>query len=383
MNIYQIGEVVVHLHDQPDDDYTVEARAGYTEYMYSQETRWANSQYTTKTASVQKKGLLYAECGFTIEEHLSLLQRLVGHPLPIIGYYDPRCRDGVSQCACTSDPGQLIWFETFGTLNKVTKNYRAGSGQVADVTLDIQYRQQWELLNRYTWDWRERPTLISSFEDLPTTADEAKALLHPYPGVEQLYSCGRSRCHEWYRRRWNANPYLKVINNPAYWTYEADQNLNGNYPVQRVALTWQATPYSGSVLFHPYLYSYPHKPVYIFKNLPTTGTITITIQRDNATYGYITTVSTFDLAALNTDLLAASLSAISATTDWLVTGDVFKRPGYLLRTVTTTPVVLDAPRPEGDLQGAWAGFLGVGSNAITIAAPAGVEVALQASPRKL
>lgn len=383
MNIFQIGEVPVHFHDHPEDDYSVSSRGRYTEYMYSQETRWSNSQWVSDVGQMTKRGTLIAECGFSLEDTIASLQRICGHPLPIIGYFDPRCRDGVSECACEADQGQLIWMESFGVLETVKKIYRKGQGQVADVELVIQFRQNWELLNRLVWEWSPRPQ-SPPFVDFGFVPEEILPLLHPYPDVNAVYTCGKAHCFQWLRRRWvTTKPYARIINSPDWWSYEAEDNLNVLYADPRFTTGWEATPYSGSPAFHPFLYSYPHKPVYIFRNLPTAGDIVIQIQRDNAPYDYINTTSTISLSDLNADLLAASLSALDSGTDWLVLGDVYKKPGYLIRNVGSTYDVLNAPRPEGVLEGAWAGFMATGSNLVTITAPSGVEVALQVTPRKL
>ena len=388
IHIYQVGEVVVELFDYSEDDYSVTARGRSVEYMHSQEVRWPNTQWISEVGVLRRRGVLYSTCGLSVHEMVARMQGIAGKPLPVIGYFNPACNDDLSPCDCEDSGDQMVWVETTGRLRAPVVNWRGGQGKVADITIEIEYNQQWELMNRYTWAWRSYPIVADDLDVFGFTANSAKALAEPYPTASMVLS--DYNCHAWYRRRWSGYPNAAFLINPDWWTYEADYALAPNFPVQRFAVGWDNAPQAYSVSFDPNVWNMPPRPIYAFTNLPDNGNILISVERENPPYNTLNnpiyTVSTISLDTLSEELDDLGLDPL-ASDDIIYMGHMHRMPGVLVRPGISpgTYDFLEIPRPDGSsLNGPWAGFLGPGANEITVSVSAGSpQVALQVTPRKL
>lgn len=144
--------------------------------------------------------------------------------------------------------------------------------------------------------------------------------------------------------------------------------LRDTYPSTGYCLPWTSDGQSYWVGSDPAVWNAVPLSLYAFRDLSTSGILSVTVTRQKSAWETEERVSTIDLADLNTAM--ASYGGISTADDVIVLGDYYRPPGFIVRAGTQ---VIEDVFPRTDVSVPF-GRLGVGVNKVVID-PGGAELA--------
>jgi hypothetical protein len=365
IHFYQIGDLAFHMEHQVDASSELKSRGRATELLWSPEIARPNSQYLHESRQRTIRGTLRGNCAKNANAYLQHLKSLVGLPTDLIGYVivdeanapcsDCACACGMAGCGC-----RLLWLHNRGVINGVRLNGDDAERDYPELEITLEHDLYWEPINRYFWHWQA--DTYSPFKAWGTVLPYSTGL-QPYPTCENLFA-GCAPCRVFARKVY-ADADLGLDPD----LHQADiANHMLNYPDIGLTRAWSAGNKAYRVQVNRDLWGAPPSSFYAFRKLPTTGSITITVQQVQGTWRAGTTSATLNLATLNASLAAKGYTGISPT-DVLYLGDVEKRPGFIKRGT----VKIDNPRPEIIHTGFHVGMLQPGRNEIQITVPSGAE----------
>lgn len=365
LHIFQVGNVVIDVYEQQwhglrttvaDDKAVAVTNSPYF--------LWPSSEYRLKPTSVEIEGEVLSD-GRTYNQKVNLLRRMKGIPVEIIAWEVlDCCHEG--GCGChTSSYAPIIWYSNYGVLTSVeeTSSHR----KFPTVSLSLVVGAFWQPINRYYWSWQtEDPDYFSGVglrpaashiytPSLSTTYTPINygSYMHQYPGAFEIH------------QKWG---WKRVLNDeityydPNLWE-KFLSNLTDNFPLAS-ARSWD-TAFSYDVDVDESLWNAPPLSLYAVSNLPTTGELTITVERLNSQNMKVTEVTTVDLGQLYFDLYFASAYY---RTNTLIIGDLRRKPGFVVMDdeVGGSPTIVSDIYPYTTFPGLWPGMLSPGRNRVTI-----------------
>lgn len=368
--LYQIGDVAIHLHGQlfKAADHAGAGKA--TQLLWSHEFRWPNRQYKPELRRQTISGLLLGDCTWRADQLYERLQRLVDVPTDIIGYVDISCCNDIGCCACQNSGGcNLVWYQNYGVLRSVKITNRDDNSAI-DIAIEIEYGAYWQPLSRYFWEWGSyignppRPAA-------PTTP-YSRAIV-PYPRCSTIFGdC--NECNQFKRRIYTDQ---NVGYDPGLWVAEVCQLAPG-YVIPGVAESWVTGHIAKNYWNDPSVWNAPILSVYAFRNLPQTGTLSITVQRSNGVWENISESTTIDLANVSGLLTEAGYGGLMST-DILYIGDLERKPGFIMR----GGAIIDTPRPAVNYPSEWPGYITPGTIKLDVSAPGSSEIAYKHAYRRM
>src|SRR5262245_57143624 len=124
IHLYQIGNVSLMLRQETWHGDELESEASFRSIFQSQSNHISFQGFVVNPVKVKVEGLLVSNKRFTASQQLQNLKRLMGQPLPLIGYFNYESRE--TEC----DDCTLIWVETFGVLQNVQAEQKEMNGLV-------------------------------------------------------------------------------------------------------------------------------------------------------------------------------------------------------------------------------------------------------------
>lgn len=359
LKLFQIGNTPIHFHQQRWHGWEAKGRSKTTEALWSHQFFFQNRQFQPDQQTLKIQSIVVDQAGRTARQQVERLKQLVDFPTTVFAY-DLHRAGALNSCACGSYGREdMMWYSNVGILNSVNED--SDSGDYIEVTLAITVNAYWTSLNRYLWSWQG-----GEFDPLypPLVTTPYENFIQQYPKI--IGEFGSSH--------WAKRPINKLIAyDPDLW---AKQHLSTGLKLETgVGATWGA----GN---HAYYgddeeWSAPPLSMYAFKNVPTSGTISIYVQRTKNVYDAVEDLTTINLTQTNTNLLAAGLAALQ-TTDILYVGDGNPKPGFIVRGGVVIEKVLSVAYPA-----AWPGQLSPGRNGVRFVLPGSTQAAYLHSNRRM
>ncbi|GEM_PF-6091693 len=266
-----------------------------------------------------------------------------------------------------SPDSKLLWLHTRGQIKDI--NTRINDRQV-DLRLDLELDAYYQPLNHMLFQIIDA---VSSHHYI-----EPQTISQPYQPSVPITP---SRLNRIFKRR--PEMFHKIIMEnwgdqfEPEW-YEALLKAPPNLPRLGFNTSWDTTENKViDIYIDKFDWGMPPIVKYIFKNIPSTGTITITVERENEIWYTETFTSTIDLSKVD-EAVTTSGHTIT-TTDKLILGDTHWMPGYVLRGNNRLTQIGDAVTRDAN---GWVGQLLPGKNRITIQVPEGVEFFVAGINRK-
>lgn len=308
--IYQIGNYRVNL--VPSSGQGVSFSAPTTFRRPSDELSGVSGEVLysmpgrpiVKAGKVKVDGALICGANITCESVDQQFRRLIangGDVVPIIGLIpaeDCVCTlCGGAGCPCCISAPEDMWLLSYGVVTEYKADYKQdygqsfGSGEL-NVSMSIDGTTYWEPLNDVEWRfWGRNKPLY------PDATGNIGKNVHPC--VAQYYG----RADQGFQKMIGLTP---VMYDPANWVQAYSYVLNRRQravlptddPTLAVVTVTSVAPFVHYVNV-PYI-NFPAQPrsMYYFSNLPTSGTITLTVSALTL-HGYtVTNTATLDLAVV-------------------------------------------------------------------------------------
>lgn len=372
VNIYQIGNLPLHLHTLHPFEGKFSATGKPTSLFWSNRVYYPSKRYISGgSRDISMTGLLLNQCNLTAEMTLARLQSMVDMELDIIGYLDLGCCSNSTCCACSGGSGcRLLWLETRGFLDSVDPKQR-DNADVVEVSIGFKHSGYWSPIHRYFWNFGGGGGFANplAMEAWTPYRDYMMAVPH----CDEIF-CDSCPCESFHKRNFED---CLLGYDPELWVAIACE-LPPFYPPVNYSTSWTTDQPKQYLTIDADLWSAPPMSVYAFRNLPDTGTIQIDVNRPEGLWGGKAETTTLDLAALNDALDDGGYTGL-LTTDIVYLGNVEKMPGFVVR----GGEMIDNPRPLPDYVGRWPGYLAPGYNTVKLTVPEGVEFAYIHEMRRL
>lgn len=391
--IYQIGNMPIHLHDQlwSSDNFKSDTKA--LDLIGSHRTLWSDAQFQPALRTTQLSGMLLGSCGMPPARVAQNLKRMVGHPVPIIGWWDDGCCGGVCPCECHGAGCVAVWVENHGIIRGVNiSNKKDGP---PEISIDVEMGDYWQPLSRIAWAWSnaftanptEYPCDCDPFADPEpiwggggpaVIRDDYWKFLAPYPRCDMLFN-NDCACEGFTYRGYSEYTML----NPLIW--EADTKFHyPGYPSTGYSQTSDVlggsspTYIDNEFVIDSGKWGAPPRSLYAFRNIIPGGTISIRVERPDGLYGKQIEWTKLDTTELHQSLIDAGWGGIR-TTDIVLLGDMDRMPGVILRDKRVLPNF----RPLPVFDGNWPGYIEPGRVRTTISMTSGGVAAFKHEWRRL
>lgn len=319
LHLYQIGRVSAHIHrDSLWTPYDNDAGSKTQSYLWSHRRSWPDTQYQPQPQTITEQGYLISSNQGNRSQLLQAYRQHVGIPTDIIAY-----DIDVGKCACACE-GELTWLHTRGVLQSVSPA-NANPHDLATIALKVDIEAYWEPLDPSFWKWETY-----------------------FPTAAQLFAF--HNCNRMFVKQKLSN--VLSVYDPAGWECTNISHAISWMPIN----TWH------EIQIDPLCWPAPPRSMYALKNLPTFGEVTINVNREVGVWGdHNQEATVIDLAATHNKLVAAGRTGLLRT-DIMIVGDVFGRPGFILRNGSIIEdVFVTAFYPAG-----WPGQISSGNSRIMI-----------------
>lgn len=363
LTVIQVGDVWLNVYPNEWHGYENNSRGRTQELAFSREHVFAFSPRLTTPRTIQMTGFVVANGGYSIAEHLSKINSVIGVETDIIAREFVDCCDDLDCCGSCGNPkgNDVIYLQTRGFLKTCRFEDQDGT-HVANMTFET--TSLWRPLNRYIWEWTTGKYPI--FYKHPETSDVWR-YLRPYPFWKDIAD---NSCKQWLfvkrvfqQDNWGLNPNI--------W-HRIHSNHRPNYVMTGQGWNWsEAMPYYQSINTGVSHFNAEPSSVYVFRRLPTSGTITITVRR---LYGNAIWEATEDITTIDTAIVSAKMVAegygVLRPSDYIYIGDISRKPLQVYRpNVGFLPIAINISYTS-ELPGS----LGLGANHLFIEADLNVSV---------
>ena len=360
--LFQIGNVNLLGHLEPGLEHDWKAIGKTTSAIDSPAVIRPASRFLTKPRSFSIKVIAYNDEFRTKDMLYQQLINITGQDTDIIAYDDLSTtvdfsRNPLSQLQYNNS--ELLWLQSRGQIREVKHSQK---GQTHEFDLKIETDPYWTPLNNILWTLLESSGGHNHYLNQQSLSAPFSPTLFPMAGaLTRMFKQRPEMFHKTMMTNWSdqfdPDWYETLIKRPSTLP------TLGNYT------DWSTDTVQIVTLFVDRdTWSIPPKTIYVFKDLPATGTISISVERETALWDTETITSTIDLATLDTAISDAGYTTLA--TDKLIVGDTHWMPGVVLRDTSKITQIADAVSRDG---GAWLGQLMPGNNRITISVPSGVE----------
>lgn len=336
--VYQLGTQRLHLwRTAIEDEPPTAIRGNSTNLTGSPYRLWSDARFLVDEPQVEFSGQVFGTFRQTSSAQIAALRRLSGYPIDVIAY------------TVESVP---VWLHTFGYITSVEPR-KPDLLEPTSVSVAVDLQSFWEPLNMLVWKFTDLS--IDPFQRRDTPI---RFVASQTPGLGRTINPRFEESERWVRLNFKTNNWLY---DPASWEVSHPQGSDskswsegGWFTIDTDADVWNAPPRS----------------LYAFRNLPTTGAITIKVVRERG-WGTEEDIVTMDLAQLDSDIGVLKK-------DIVILGDVNRLPGIVLR----NGELLDFS-PRVTYSGKfWPGYMLPGQNRLYID-PAGGQCAHQIVFRRL
>lgn len=362
LTLFQIGNTPLHGYLERRFEHDLEATGKTTTLVDSPAVLRAQSPFISKPRKFRSDVLAYTDEYRTKDMLYQQLATLIGRDTDIIAYDDMSAHVDVSrdpESRLQINTGQLLWLQTRGQITEIEPAQRDMS---FTFRVEVETDTYWMPLDPILWKTIE--ATVSNVHYLNEQSLTAPFIANKLPSARALTRMFKKRPEMFHRTimsNWGAafddDYYETRILTPANTPWQI--GIHTNWSTDAIK---QIPVYIDSSIW-----GIPPRNIYVFRNLPATGTITIQVERQNQ-YRTETITTTIDLATLDTNMTTAGYT--TTATDKLVVGDTHWSPGFMLRDSTKLIQIADAVTQNG---GDWVGQLLTGHNTITITVPSGVE----------
>ncbi len=314
-NIFQIGDVALHLHMNSVPSASREALGTSVQLQDSYKVLGSNSRRNTKIRSLSFEALLFAKGNFTESQIVQRLYNLIGIQTDIIAYDTPNTsfsRTSTCACAqCNCCPCVALWLHATGRIMKLNVQV---SGQKTTIQVDMEVITHWKSLNRVIWRVIDEGMPATPFlkDNNVTRFPSGICDAPPYPTCTDIYN---GSCFMWGKINYNDKDWLYTPS--VFGCFFCNQI---NYPETGIAQYWEHGEYTHAFFIDPRYWSFSPLDIYVFKEFNNVNQV-VTIE-NNAVQGnnpseHLTTIN-FETI---TDLYA-EFGYTYVATDRLIVGDV-------------------------------------------------------------
>ena len=368
--LYQIGNMPIHLHDSlwSTDNYKSDGKA--VDLSGSYKTLWPDTQFQPAMRTTQISGILLGTCGLSPARIAQHLKRMVGHPVPIIGWFDDGCCGSGCPCECSTAGCIAVWVENYGIIRGVSlTSNKSQSDTAASISIDVEIGSYWQPLSRIQWEWSNaftaNPTDGCCVDDpfidpeppwginIPhVERDDYWKYLAAYPRCDMLYQ--RCKCEGFAYRGYSEYTTL----NPKLWKYSVGYHAR-SYPT---------TGFAGEAVTFGHTYTAEHVDEFIIDvgrwgapplswyaftqiSVPK-GNISIRVECPSGLWNKQTMWTKLDVGALSQSLIDGGWGPLLPT-DEIIIGDMDRMPGVIIRNKMIIPKI----RPLPTFEGQWPGYI--------------------------
>ena len=367
--LYQIGNMPIHMHDQlwNTDNFKADGKA--IDLPGSYKTLWPDTQFQPAMRTTQISGTLLGMCGLTPARIGQHLKRMVGHPVPIIGWFDDGCCGGGCPCECHGNGCVAVWVENYGIIRGVNlTNNKNPMDDAPGITIDVELGSYWQPLSRIQWEWSSAFTANPSeyscngdpfIDPEPPWGTHIPAVertdywkyLAPYPRCDMLY--GPCKCEGFAYRGYGERTML----NPKLWPYTVGYH-HPSYPATGYAGEWvtfgstQLVEDKREFNIDVGRWGAPPLSWYAFSQIvEPVGMIAIRVECPSGLWGRQAMWTKLDVGALNQSMITGGYGPLLPT-DTIIIGDMDRMPGMIMRNNLIIPDI----RPLPIFEGPWPGY---------------------------
>jgi len=382
--LYQIGNMPIHMHEQLWNSDSFKSDGKAVDLPGSYKTLWPDLQFQPAMRTTQITGILLGTCGLTPSRILQHLKRMVGHPVPIIGWYDDGCCGSGCPCECSTTGCVAVWVENYGIIRavNVTSN-KSQNDTAASITIDVEMGSYWQPLSRIQWEWSnaftanpsEYPCLTDPFIDpdppwgvvLPhVERDDYWKYLAPYPRCDMLYR--NCKCEGFAYRGYGEFTML----NPKLWPYTVGFHSTG-YPMTGIAGSAGVAGATARVedvnefIVDVGRWGAPPLSWYAFTQIVNPqGFISIRVECPSGLWAKQVMWTKLNVSTLNQSMIDGGWGPLLPT-DTIIIGDLDRMPGLVMRDKRILPGI----RPLPVFEGQWPGYIEPGRVQVAVIMTAG------------
>lgn len=361
MFIYQIGNQIVRGFARHSSGVTWRGKA--TQPEQGTVVTFNNYYSLPETTKLSLSGNLACNRSSAPLVSLNGLMKLGGKPyIDVVGYLPNECCCVGQTCSYCNGESQngVHWFHTYGQITDISRDWNLDESShdqftLIPISIQLEVNPLWQPLNQYLWFPYYPTNELDTFSNLivddpsnfPTdeeTVDNLQVIkmmnnVELYYHPEQVVPFHFEPEFMFYKKTF-IEAWKYILYDPFFWE---DWDLS---QLKVFGKTWSSglVTYTTEPTFNAMA-----KTMYCFDTLPTSGTLTITVQNEVTPFNVETSVSSIDLAQLHATLNTAEYGNTSVAnvslyvaSDDIATSFVIKAGGSFapLRSVFTGNVMI-------------------------------------------
>ena len=349
IKLYQVAGVMLNAQLQPFHGNSYDSNNDAMSLAWSNETVWKNKMVVPSTRQLSITAEL-ADTGWPIETLYQRLSAIVGKPTDIIGYvtFDEQ---GLDELLYGDKRQRIIWLQNTGIVKGISP---AGK---TTINLSLEISLYWTPLDRYLWRWQ--PGYASELTVHPRTLPYCEGMCVP-PDLVQI-SFGVGKGHSFTKKRYDDYSFMY---DPQYWCATVD-GYDMYHPSVGVAHTWHESELT-AIFSDSGIWGAPHKSIYAFTNLPTSGEIVVSVTSESLPFQTASEDSVIDLSELNIYMDAAGHGGLLPT-DIVYAGLISAKPSCVKR----NGVMLSNVRGKALHSNDFFGLVNAGDSLVNVTMPSG------------